>query len=88
MQRVEVPQSRRRRHLGRDVSALEPVDLVERDHDRDAEREHLSRDEPIAGADPLTRGKHEKNPLDLFEGCVDRPLHVLGQRIERPLETR
>ena len=38
MERVEVTEVRRRLHLLRDVAALQPVDLVERDHDRDAER--------------------------------------------------
>ena len=42
-------------HLRRDVARLEAVDLVQRDHDRHAEREDALGDEAVAGADPLAR---------------------------------
>ena len=42
MERVEVAEPRGRLHLRRDVRALETVDLVQRDHDRDAEVEDAS----------------------------------------------
>ena len=70
------------------MACLEPVDLVERDHDRDAEPEDARRDETVAGADPLPRREDEEDPLDLLERRVDRPLHALGERVERPLEAR
>ena len=88
VERVEVAEVRRRLHLLRDVSALQPVDLVERDHDGDAERVDALRDEAVSSPDPLTRGEHEQHPLDAFEGGVDRVLHPLGERIERTLEAR
>jgi hypothetical protein len=86
VQRVEIPELRRRLHLRRDVTALEPVDLVQGDHDRDAELEHAPRDEAVARADPLARGQDEEDALDVLECRVDRALHVLRQRVERPLE--
>ena len=48
-------------HLGRDVARLQPVDLVQGDHDRDAELEDPLRDEPVAGADPLARRQDEQD---------------------------
>ena len=86
MERVESPEPRGRRHLLRDVPGLEPVDLVERDHDGDAEREDPRGDEAVAGADPLPRREDEEDGLDLFEGCVDGLLHPLCERVERTLE--
>ena len=44
-------------HLRGDVTGLQPVDLVERDDHRHAEREHAPRDEAVARADPLARGE-------------------------------
>src|SRR5712691_9072503 len=88
MERVEVAQLCGRLHLSRDVTALEPVDLVQDNDHRNAELEHAPRDEPVARADPLAGGKDEQDRLDVFERPVDRALHVLGERIERPLETR
>ena len=88
MQRVEVAEARGRRHLLRDVPALQPVDLVERDHDRHAEREDALRDEAVAGADALARREDEHDGVDVLEGAVDRALHPLGQRVERALEAR
>ena len=37
------------------MAGLEPIDLVERNHDRDAESEDPGGDEAIARADPLSR---------------------------------
>ena len=88
MQRVEVAEPRGRLHLRRDVAALQPVDLVERDHDRHAELEDAPRDEAVARADPLARGEDEQHGVDVLERRVDGALHVLGQRVERPLEAR
>ena len=88
MERVEVAEVRRGLHLLRDVPALQPVDLVQRDHDRDAERVDALRDEAVAGADPLARREHEEHGLDVLERGVDRVLHPLGQRVERALEAR
>ena len=68
------------------MTGLEPVDLVQRDHDRHAELEHALRDEAVAGADALARGEHEQDGVDVVERAVDRALHPLGQRVERPLE--
>ena len=65
---------------------LEAVDLVQRDHDRDAEREHASRDEAVAGADPIARGEDEEHDVDVLERAVDRLLHALGERVHRALE--
>ena len=76
----------RREHLLRDVPRLQPVDLVQRDHDRDAETEHLRRHETVAGANSLARIEHEQDALDVLEGRVDGALHVLGQRVAGPLE--
>ena len=73
-------------HLLRDVTTLQPIDLVEHDHDRDAERKDALRDEPVAGADALARREHEQHPVDLLEGRVDGVLHALGERVERALE--
>ena len=28
----------------------------------------------------------EQNAVDIFEAVIDRPLHALGHRVERPLE--
>src|SRR5207302_7959251 len=53
MQRVEVAEARSRVHLLGDVTRLEPVHLVERDYDRNAEREDSLRDEAVARADAL-----------------------------------
>ena len=88
VERVEVPEPRRGVHLRRDVSRLEPVDLVERDHDGHAEPEHARGDEAVAGSDPLPRGEDEEDGLHFLEGGVDRLLHPLGELVERPLEAR
>jgi hypothetical protein len=84
--RVEVSELRRVLELLRDVSRLEAVDLVQRDHDGDAEVEHALRDETVAGADPIARVEHEQDAVHVLEGRVDGALHVLGQRVPRPLE--
>ena len=68
------------------MPGLQPVDLVERDHDGDAEPEDARGDEAVAGADPLPRREDEQNCLHLLERGVDRLLHALGQLVERPLE--
>ena len=64
-------------HLLRDVAGLQPVDLVERDHDRHAEREDALSDEAIAGADPLACREDEHDAFDVLERRVDRALHPL-----------
>ena len=66
------PSSSRRLHLLGDVSRLEPVDLVDHDHDRDAEREDVPRDVAVAGADPLARVDHEQ-----------RHVEIVGDRLAR-----
>ena len=71
-----------------DVPVLEAVDLVERDHDRDAERKDAACDEAVAGTDALARGEHEQHRVDVLEGAVDGLLHPLGQRVHGPLEAR
>ena len=86
MERVEVAEPRSRLHLGGDVTRLQAVDLVERDHDRHPEREDPSGDEPVARADSIPCVEHEQYGVDVLEGRVDRTLHVLGQRVARTLE--
>jgi hypothetical protein len=88
MQGVEIAEPGRGLHLGRHVPSLQPVDLVQRDHDRHPELEDASCDEAVAGADALARRQHEQDSLDVFERGVDRALHVLRQRVERPLKPR
>jgi len=85
---MKVAEPRGRLHLRGDVTSFQPVDLVQDDDHRNAELEHAPRDEAIARADPLARGQDEQHCLDVFERPVDRALHVLGERIERPLEAR
>ena len=85
---MEVAEPRCRFHLRRDVAALEPVDLVQRDHDRDAELEHPSRNEAVTRTDAFACRQHQQGRLDVLECRIDRPLHALGQRIERALEAR
>ncbi len=70
-------------HLRRDVPVLEAVDLVQRDHDGHAEREDASRDEAVAGADPVACRQHEEHDVDVLERPVDRLLHPLGERVHR-----
>ena len=84
---MEVTELRGRLHLARDVSTLQPVDLVERDHDRNAQLEDAPRDEAVARADALARREHEHDRIDVLERRVHGALHVLGERVERPLET-
>jgi hypothetical protein len=86
MERVEVAEPCRGVHLRGDVAGLEAVDLVERDHDRDAELVDTGGDEAVAGPDPLACGEYEEDRLDLLERGVHRLLHPLGERVERPLE--
>jgi hypothetical protein len=88
MKRVEVAEPRRCLHLRRDVRALQAVDLVQRNHDRNAEPEDASGNEAITGTDALTRREDEQDGVDILEGGLDRTLHVLGERVERPLEAR
>ncbi len=68
------------------MAGLESVDLVQSDHDRATESEDPLRDEPVTRADALARGEHEDDRVDVLEGGVDRPLHVLGERVAGPLE--
>ena len=86
MERVEVAELGGRVHLGRDVARLQPVDLVQRDHDRHSEREHPLCDEPVTRADPLARREDEQHRVDVLERLVDGALHPLGHRVERALE--
>src|SRR5205823_14073359 len=75
-------------HLLGDVTRLQAVYLVQRDHNRHAEPEHALGDEAVAGADPLPGREHEQHTFYIFERLVDRTLHVLGERIARALEPR
>ncbi len=86
VQSAEVSQLGGALHLLGDVTRLQAVDLVQRDHDRHAEAEHALGDEAVAGADPLPGREHEQHTFDIFERLVDRALHVLGERIARALE--
>src|SRR5437588_5139789 len=88
MQCVEVPEPRRRVHLGGDVAGLQAVDLVQDDHDGNAELEHALGDEPISCADSLPRRQHEENAFDVLESRVDGALHALRQRVQRSLKSR
>ena len=85
---MEVAEPRGRFHLRRDVTAFQPVDLVHDDDHRNAEVEHAPRDEAVSRTDPLACREHEQDRFDVFERPVHRALHVLGERVERPLETR
>ena len=86
VERVEVAETRRGRHLRCDVARLQPVDLVQGDHDRNARREDPIGDEAVAGTDAVTRVEHEEHCIDLLEGRVDGALHVLCQGVARALE--
>ena len=67
--------------LLRDVTRLEAVDLVQRDHDVHAEVEDPLGDEPVAGADAVARVEHEQHAVDVLERRIDGALHVLGERV-------
>jgi len=67
MERMEITELRRRLHLGCDVPALQAVDLVQDDHDGNAQLEHATRDEAVAGADPLARRQYEHDGIDVLE---------------------
>jgi hypothetical protein len=86
MERVEISERRRGFHLRGDVPVLEPVYLVERDHDRNSEREHAPCDEPVARTDPIPRGEDEEHDVDVLERAVDRLLHALREGVHRALE--
>ena len=73
-------------HLLCDVARLQPIDLVQRDHDGSAERENTLGDEAVAGADALACREHEQDRIDIFERPVDRALHPLGEWVLRPLK--
>ena len=88
MERMKVAEPRSRLHLRGDVAALQPVDLVQDDHHGNAELEDAPRDEAVARADPLACGQNEHHGIDVLERTVHRALHVLGERVERPLEAR
>ena len=51
-----------------------------------AEREDALCDEAVAGADPVAAVEHEQDAVDVLERRVDRALHVLRERVARPLE--
>src|SRR5437868_12523860 len=86
MQRLEVAERRSGVHLLGNVPGLEPVDLVERDHDPHAEGENAFGDEAVAAADPVAAVEHEQHALDVLERPVDGALQVLGQQVARLLE--
>ena len=71
-----------------DGGRLEPVDLVERDHDRCAGCGELPGDEAVAGARALGGVEHEQHGVDVAQAVVDRALHATRERIERALESR
>ena len=54
---------------------------------RTKELENAARDEAVTRTDAFTGREDEQDGLDVLERGVDRTLHVLGERIERPLET-
>ena len=86
MQSVEVAELRRRLHLRRDVTGLQPVDLVDDDHDRHPEREDGPSHEAVAGADPLAGAHHEHHHVEIVRHRrLDTLLHTLGQRVDRLL---
>ena len=69
--------------------AFEAVDLVQRDHDRDAEREDAPGDEAVAGADPLAGVDDEQDDVEVLASVSSTvSLHPLGQRVDRPLPAR
>ena len=88
VQRVEAAERRRGLHLRGDVPGLQAVDLVQRDHDGDAEREDALGDEAITAADAVATVEHEEHALHVLERLVDRSLQVLGEQVARPLEPR
>src|SRR6266511_2603590 len=88
MKRVKVTELRSRLHLRCDVARLQTVDLVQGNHDGNALLEHAASDEAVAGADPLPRRQHQENALDVLESRIDRPLHMLGERVKGALEAR
>ena len=70
------------------MTVLQAVDLVDHDDHRHAEREHATRDEAVAGADPIAGGDDEQHRVDVVEGAIDRLLHPLRERVHRSLESR
>src|SRR5689334_23465201 len=83
---MESTELRRRLHLGRDVTGLETVDLVQDDHDRDPEAKNATRYEAIAGAYSLACVDDEQHSIDVTgHRVVDAALHPLGQRVDRLL---
>src|SRR5262245_39756016 len=86
MQRVEVPERRRRLHLRRDVTRLQSVDLVESDHDRDVEVEDAARDVPVTGADPLAGADDEHDRVEIVrDRLLDTFLHPFRERVDGTL---
>ena len=83
---MEVAERRGGLHLGRDVSRLEAVDLVQRDHDRRPEPEDTPRHEAVTRADVVSRVHDQQNGVDVLERRVDRLLHAFGERVHRALE--
>ena len=83
---MEVAKLRCGLHLRRDVARLEPINLVDGNHHRHAELEDPLGDEAVAGADPVPRIEDEEHCVDVLEGGVDGPLHVLRQGVARSLE--
>ena len=70
------------------MSAFQPVDLVESDHDGHTELEDASRHELVACPDSFPGGEDEEDGFDVLEGSVHGALHVFRQRVERTLEPR
>ncbi len=87
MQRMEVAELGRARHLLGNVTGLEAVDLVERDHDGGVEGEDALGDEAVARADPFPRGEDEEDRVDVVEALVDGALHAFRERVARALKT-
>ena len=71
------------------AGAVEPVDLVDGDHRRDAGAAQRLGDEAVAGAaDALLAVEQEQHGVGLGELVLDAPLHALGQRVARALDAR
>ena len=54
------------------MTVLEAVDLVQRDHDGNAQREHTAGDEAVAGADAVARGQGAQDHVDVRTVTIPR----------------
>ena len=69
--------------------AVEPVDLVDGDHDRHVARCQRVGDEEVPGpADALLAVDHEQRGVGLGQLGLDAALHALGERVARALHAR